>query len=208
MTRSIVAIHGLWMNGMEMTVLRRRLHDSYGYECCQFSYHSVAQGLVHNMQQLKRFIDSQSADEVHIVAHSLGGVLALQTLRRFPDTKVARVVCLGSPLCDSRAARKLFAHGWGRKITGQTLHDAIVDQPLGRWDGTPEVGSIAGTVAFGLGRIITPLERPNDGAVSAAEARLPGISDYIELPVNHIGLVLSSAVVEQVAQFLRAGRFA
>jgi len=207
MTETVVAVHGLWMNGMEMTFLRRRLQDTYGYPCCQFSYRSVSRGLVHNMRRLKRLIDSQSADQVHVVAHSLGGVLALQTLRRFPDLKVERVVCLGSPLADSRPARRLFEQGWGRKITGRTLHDAIVDQPLGHWDGVAEVGSIAGTLSVGLGRIIAHLDHPNDGVVSAAEARLPGISEYVELHVNHVGLVMSSAVVEQVAHFLRTGRF-
>ncbi|TDJ47844.1 MAG: alpha/beta hydrolase [Gammaproteobacteria bacterium] len=207
MTASIVAIHGLWMNGMEMALLRRRLRDTLGWACSQFSYRSVGCGLAHNVDRLKQFIDAQPADQVHIVAHSLGGVLALQMLLKYPDTKVGRVVCLGSPLLGSRAASRLLSRGWGRQLIGRTLREALFDHPLGRCDAATEVAVIAGTTSFGLGRLIMRLDHPNDGVVTSAETQLPGLAGHIEMRVNHFGLVLSSAVAEQGAHFLRTGRF-
>ena len=38
------------------------------------------------------------AGPVALVGHSLGGLVALEALRRQPDLPVSRVVCLGSPL--------------------------------------------------------------------------------------------------------------
>jgi hypothetical protein len=43
--------------------------------------------------------------------------------------------------------------------------------------------------------------------VTLAETRLPGITDHMDLPVSHAGLVISRAVAEQCAWFLRHGRF-
>ncbi|PKL94433.1 MAG: alpha/beta hydrolase, partial [Gammaproteobacteria bacterium HGW-Gammaproteobacteria-8] len=70
-----------------------------------------------------------------------------------------------------------------------------------------EVGAIAGTASFGLGRLFARLEPPHDGTVSVAETRIDGLADHLELPVSHTGLVLSRPVADAVARFLHQGRF-
>ena len=82
-----------------------------------------------------------------------------------------------------------------------------MDKPLGEWRGRQEVGVIAGTRAFGLGRVIAALPRPNDGMVAVSETCLPGITDHLEANVGHTALVLSDYVAEQCAEFLGHGRF-
>src|SRR5690606_41305126 len=47
------------------------------------------------------------APPTHVVGHSLGGLLALEAVRAEPGLPVGRVVCLGTPLCGSGAARTL-----------------------------------------------------------------------------------------------------
>jgi pimeloyl-ACP methyl ester carboxylesterase len=108
----IVCIHGLWMNGMDMSLVRLRLRRTLGVNVSQFSYHSVTEGIAENTRRLSNFIRRLHADSVHLVGHSLGGVLALQMLRRFPTDKVNRVVCLGSPLVGSSAAQIFRAGVW------------------------------------------------------------------------------------------------
>ena len=98
----VVCIHGLWMNGMEMGLLRHRLRKKLGVRVVQFSYHAVTEGIAENARRLSTFIDSLPAGRVHLVGHSLGGVLALQMLMRFPNEKVGRVVCLGSQVLRGR----------------------------------------------------------------------------------------------------------
>lgn len=210
MTQDVICIHGLWMPGLEMSLLRRRLRR-HGYRVRQFTYKSVTRGLDAAIERLRGFIDERTNGEsgrsVHLVAHSLGGVLSLQMLRRFPDAPVTRVVCLGSPLVDSRPARQFLKYDWGRAIVGPALTESVIENPLGEWTGSQEVGVIAGTQPFGSARFIMRLDEPNDGVVSVAETRLPGITDHIELPVTHAGLLLSRRVDSLTAEFLREGRF-
>ena len=203
----VICVHGLWMPGMIMAVVRRRLESDYGFRGHEFSYHSVAAGLDENIEMLRGQIESLSLERAHIVAHSLGGVLTLHTLRRYADLPIERIVCLGSPLVDSRPARQILNFDWGQSIVGRTLAEGVIENPLGEWTGPQRVGVVAGTTPFGVGNIVMSLDGPNDGVVSIDETRLPGIADHVELPVSHSGMLVSHDVVEQTAAFLRDGRF-
>ncbi len=206
-TSEVVYVHGLWMPGLIMSVLRHRLQNGHGFPGREFTYHSVVGDLDENIERLREFVEAIPGQRAHIVAHSLGGVTALQMLRRYPDLPIDRVVCLGSPLVDSRPARLLQRFDWGRAVVGRTLIEGVLEKPLGEWAGRQEVGVIAGTAPFGSAKLIMPLATPNDGVVASVETRLPGITDHLELPVTHSGLVFSEVVAEQTAAFLRAGRF-
>ena len=203
----IVVIHGLWMHGLELGILRNRLAQRTEWPAQTFSYRPVARALPENARRLRRRLDDIDADTVHLVGHSLGGVLALQMLNLFPTDRVRRIVCLGSPLVDSSAARRLMRWSLGRKAIGRTMRDGVLKQPLVSVDGSREIGVISGSVALGLGAVFGKLEAPHDGVVSVCETRLPGVTDHIVLPVNHIGLVFSSKVADQAANFLRFGEF-
>lgn len=203
---TVILLHGLWMTGAEMVVLRRRIR-AQGFHTLQFHYRMVTRSLDHNRRKLQKFITDHARDRVHLVGHSLGGVLALQTLQQFPDLPVDKVICLGSPLIDSAAGRHLLDYRIGRAMLGKTLPEAVVYQPLTGWSGRQPVGVIAGTHPIGLGRITGPLAQPHDGMVTLAETCLPGIADHLALPVSHTGLVLSRAVAEQCGWFLRYGSF-
>ena len=195
------------MNSLELGMLRSRLAQRTGWPAQTFSSRPVARALPENAHRLRRRLDDIKADTVHLVGHSLGGVLALQMLNLFPTDRVRRIICLGSPLVDSSTARHLMRWSLGRKAVGRTLRDGVVRQPLVSADGNREIGVIAGSVAIGLGAMLGKLEAPNDGVVSVRETRLPGVTDHIVLPVNHIGLVFSSKVADQTANFLRFGTF-
>ncbi|MGI9344148.1 MAG: esterase/lipase family protein [Gammaproteobacteria bacterium] len=203
----VVCIHGLWMPGLIMTVLRRRLED-VGFNGHEFSYQSVVGNLDDNIARLRDCVDGFAGKRVHFVAHSLGGIVALQALRRNPELPVDRVVCLGSPLVDSEPARLIHKYDWGTTVIGRTVVEGVLEDPIGTWAGPQQIGAIAGTRPFGVAKFIMPLEDPNDGVVSVAETRLPGITDHIEMPVTHSGLVFSDAVAQQVVAFLSDGRFA
>ncbi|NND35658.1 MAG: alpha/beta hydrolase [Gammaproteobacteria bacterium] len=204
---NVVCVHGLWMPGLEMTLLRHRLRSNHGFQVSQFSYKSVTGRLECSTDALRQFIDDNVEGRAQIVAHSLGGVMALHMLRRYPDAPVDRVVCLGSPLVDCGPARKFLQYNFGKAFIGDTLIEGVLEKPLGEWTGEQRVGVIAGTLPFGGARFIMKLEDPNDGVVSAVETKLPGIADYIEVPVTHAGLILSSMVAQRSADFIRDGRF-
>ena len=194
------------MHSLVLSLLGRRL-SQHGFYIAQFTYPSVRAGLSANTRRLHDFISKLGRERIHIVGHSLGGVLALHLLQEYPAEHIGRVVCLGSPLSDSAAFRNIQRRSWGRKIVGRTLTDAMEGSGLHTFSSDIEVGSIAGTMRLGVGRVSGSLPAPHDGVVTVAETNLPGITDQITLPVSHTGFVLSRTVAEQTAQFLRHGKF-
>lgn len=204
---AVLLIPGLWMVGNIMRVLAYHLRAA-GFTTEIFSYQMLRHGLEANCRRLQRRIDGSSHERLHLVGHSLGGVLALQTLTRYPEAISGRVVCLGSPLLNTKAGRRMADSRIGSEMLGRTLPEAVFEHPLESWHGTQEVGVIAGSVALGLGMIVTPrLRRPHDGVVEVAETCLPGITDHLDLHVNHTGLLLSRDAATQTAHFLHHGRF-
>ena len=203
---TVILAHGLWMMGSEMALLKRRLRAA-GFHVVQFRYRMVTRPLQHNEERLATFIRKHGSERTHLIGHSLGGLLALHTLRTHPDLNVARVICLGSPLCDSKAGRRFMRLPTGKAWLGKTLPEAIFDRPLGEWQGPQEVGVIAGNRALGLGRVIAAMPKPNDGMVAVSETCLPGITDHLTLALTHTGLILSEETARQCEQFLRQGKF-
>ncbi len=208
---NVVCLHGVWMPGAVMTLVKRRLESEYQYRAHLFSYPSIRGTLDENALSLAEFIVEQEFEKVHLVGHSLGGVVSLRMLALEPDVPVERVVCLGSPLCGSRAASHLNQTDWGNTILGKSVTDGVVDEAATQWArevcASRDIGVIAGTVPVGVGQLVTSFDGENDGTIAVSETRLPGIKDHICLPVNHKGLVISNDVTDQTAAFLKRGEF-
>jgi pimeloyl-ACP methyl ester carboxylesterase len=202
---TIILIHGLWMTGAEMSLLKKRLRTA-GFNVIQFRYRTLARSLDHNSERLASLIREQAAP-VSLIGHSLGGVLALQLLRQQPDLPVDKVICLGSPLLDAVAGRRLQRFRAGRMILGKTLPEAVYTRPLEHWRGPQPVGVIAGTGGLSFVRLVTRLPQPNDGVVTLAETCLPGIVDHLSVKSGHTGLVFSEEVARQCAVFIRDSSF-
>jgi hypothetical protein len=66
---------------------------------------------------------------------------------------------------------------------------------------------IAGTSPYGLGRLVTTFDGENDGTVAVSETRLEGAKDHLCMDVSHKSMLVSSAVVDQAAAFLKRGEF-
>jgi pimeloyl-ACP methyl ester carboxylesterase len=211
-SKAVVAyVHGMWMPGEEMLYVKHHLETQHGLDGHLFRYPSVRGSLDENAELLAGFVAELDASEIHLVGHSLGGVLALRMLSLNQDAKPGRVVCLGSPLCGSRAAAVLHQTDWGGAILGNTVGDGVVREAANEWAGAVmkerEVGSIAGTTPLGLGRLVAAFKEANDGTVAVAETKLPGLKDHICLPHSHSTLVVSKDTADQVAAFLRHGEF-
>ena len=76
MPNKVVLVHGLWMHSVVMSLLGLRL-ERQGFSIEGFTYPSVRAGLSANTRLLHEFIAGLRAKPVHIVGHSLGGVLSL-----------------------------------------------------------------------------------------------------------------------------------
>lgn len=212
---TVVFVHGIWMPGSIMTFLKRQLETRHGFTGRLFGYWAVRVGLDENAALLADFMAAAARDAnggpVHVVGHSLGGVLALRMLARNPEAPEGRVVCLGSPLCGSRAAIGLKRWRWGQEMLGLTITAGVLDEPASKWclpvtEGR-EVGVIAGNRPIGAGHLLADFDEDNDGTVTVSETQLPGAKRHLVMPVTHTGLVWSAAVADQVAAFLRTGEF-
>jgi pimeloyl-ACP methyl ester carboxylesterase len=205
MMETVVLVHGLWMNGTESALLRRRIGDA-GFSPRQFSYRSVTETFDDNAERLKQFVDELPEGKVHLVGHSLGGLLMLKMLAGHADHRDGRLICMGSPLSGSRVANSLVSLPGGSALLGHSVQALITEQPW-RWSGPRELGLIAGSSAVGLGRLLTNLPEPNDGTVAVDETHLDGAVDHIVLNVSHTLMLFSPDVAQQVVHFLRHGRF-
>ncbi|MCW8972776.1 MAG: alpha/beta fold hydrolase [Gammaproteobacteria bacterium] len=201
---AIVLVHGLWMRGPEMYLLRRRLQKA-GYAVYQFSYRSVAGTLEENARQLNAFVQEFEGETVHFVAHSLGGLVVRRLFHDFPHQRPGRIVTLGTPHSGSYVANRLSRSGLFRKLLGCSL--VPLSGELYPWPGDRELGSIAGSLSVGVGWLVRDLSRPNDGTVAVAETRLEGMTDHLVVHTSHMAMLLSKKVAGQTLHFLRHGRF-
>src|SRR3989338_6524882 len=104
---TIILIHGLWMHGVALLPQQRRLARR-GFTVRRFSYPSMGQGLQQNAGALSRFVAATGGDNIHLVGHSLGGLVALSMLAQYPAPRVRRVVLMGSPFMGSHCASVLL----------------------------------------------------------------------------------------------------
>ncbi len=200
-----VLVHGIWMNGLEMSLLRQRI-QACGFDCYRFHYASLRLTPAESAAQLNGFMRHLGGGVIHLVAHSLGGIVLLHLFSRFPHQQPGRVVMLGSPVRGSAVAGRLARAGPLKQVLGRSTEKGLLgDVP--EWTGERELGIIAGTQALGLGRLVGGLEQPSDGTVAVAETRLPGASDHLTLPVSHTGLLFSHRTAQATCRFLRTGRF-
>ncbi len=194
------------MTGLEATIFRHRLAD-HGYAVRQFHYRSMT-ALAEDVVAELRALVLELPPPVHLVGHSLGGLLVLRFAAAHPELPLGRLVLLGSPVNGSRAARGFASLPGASLFFGSLAGGELLRESRTRWDGLAEVGVVAGSHSLGFGRFLGHLPEPNDGTVAVEETELEGARDHVVLPVSHTGLLHSKPVVEVVARFLSSGRFA
>ena len=202
---TVVLVHGLWVNGSEMWLLRRRLQAA-GYQARRFSYSSLTNSPFENSMELNAFVERLDQECIHFVCHSLGGIVIRHLFYHFPQQRPGRVVTLGTPHNGSSAAASLLRRLPGRLLLGKSILHGLLG-PLPPWPGGHELGSVAGVTRLGLGLLAPGIPQPSDGTVAVAETRLAGMADHIELPASHSSMLFSREVSRQVIHFLQTGRF-
>jgi pimeloyl-ACP methyl ester carboxylesterase len=208
MKTAVVFVHGLFLNGAEFTLLRRRLAVRHGFQTHRFSYPTVSGSMDGAIARLSRFVERIDADQVHFVGHSLGGIVLCRYFQRANPARPGRVVLLGSPVTGSSSARAVARHAMLRRIIGPLVNAELVcDCDPRTWHCGRELGLIAGTRPLGLGRLFSRLQEDSDGTVAVSETKLPGHAGHLALPVSHMGMLASALVARQVGSFLETGRF-
>ena len=198
----VILAHGLWVPGVLMQPLAARLEGA-GFRCHTFSYLGTAHTMEAHIERLARF--AHGIGPAHFVGHSMGGLVLLEALIRFPDLAAGRVVLLGTSARGNFAGRRLARHAAGRWMLGASA--PLWRERDSRWTRPESLGVIAGTRPFGLGVLLGRLEGPSDGVVTVEETSIEGMSERITLPVGHSQMLVSAKVAAQIAAFLANGKF-
>lgn len=157
-------------------------------------------------------IRSLEANTVHLLGHSLGGIVVMHMLQQnseLPPTQQlpeGRVVLMAAPVQGSQLARWMFAKRWLKPLLGNSVHQGVLGQaPLDLLGRT--AGVIHGSSRTGLAAMLFRLPGVNDGVVTESETVLNDASDTICIPHSHALMLFSTESVDKVAAFLQHGRF-
>ncbi|MFN9739517.1 MAG: esterase/lipase family protein [Pseudomonadota bacterium] len=179
----VVLLHGIWMRSPSLWWLERRLRAA-GFHTGRFDYASVFGAPERAVAALRARLRAAGAGPVHLVGHSLGGLVAIAACRDAAGLPPGRILCLGSPLAGSAAARA-----------------------ADRWPGVRElVGGWRAALLDGVGALLARLPRPHDGTVALSETRVDGLSDHLAVDASHTGMLLDPDVAAAAARILRCGR--
>ncbi|RJP20618.1 MAG: alpha/beta hydrolase [Deltaproteobacteria bacterium] len=197
----VVLVHGLWMTGAEMRVLGGRLSQA-GFRPRYFRYRSWRRGIGAATRELRAFVLATEGEAVHLVGHSLGGVVIAKMLLEGEIPRVGKVAMLGSPMGRCSLAEKLSRAGAGRWLLGKSALEGIVGGPQ-RWSSDRELLVVAGDVPIGTG-VLFGLEKPHDGVVRVEETRVEGARSAV-VRASHVGLLLSRKVAALICDHFGGG---
>lgn len=211
MTAGVLLLHGHGRTGLSMSFLASELADA-GFASIAPSYgmrRSMDEILAHLAPRIATF-EATLDGPLHIVTHSLGGLVARALVNGSRPKRLGRMVQLAPPNQGSELADMLFDMKLSAAVLGPVApmlrtnrlrsHEAL----FGPVD--YELGVVAGDVSVNL----VPesiLPRPNDGKVSVAATRLPGMADHVVVHVPHSLMPFHPDSVGQALAFLDGGRF-
>jgi pimeloyl-ACP methyl ester carboxylesterase len=210
---TVVLLHGLGRSPLAMARLARDLRAD-GYDVRNIGYpsqHADIQTLAETT--LGPVFDSAPAGtRIHLVTHSMGGILVRQYLHDHgTPASLGRVVMLAPPNAGSELVDRLSTWPLYRWINGPaglqlgTSPDSVPNT-LGPLPAATEVGVIAGN------RSLNPLfsawlTGPDDGKVTVASTHVANETDHLTVPHSHTWLMWRTHVISQVKTFLHTGGF-
>jgi len=202
---TIVIVPGIYTPRFVMMPLARRFRQQ-GYEPIIFRHRYLMQTPERNAQTLRLYIQQLGNSAVHLVGHSLGGLVILHLLSTEHKLPVKRVVLLGTPVHGSAVARKIHAKSWARWILGKSVVKALLH-------GAPhaqiknEIGVLYGTARAGLSALLFQMDGVGDGVVLAAETQLNAATDRASIPHSHAIMLFSKVVADKTLLFIQTGQF-
>jgi hypothetical protein len=190
------------MTGLEMLYLRFTLWRQ-GYRVNQFHYHSVLKTPEQNAEKLYQFMSQLDEPVVHLVAHSLGGIVLCHLFDKYEIKQAGKVVMLGSPVKGSALARHINQNVILKYVLGKSVIKGLLgDAP--RWHSKRRLSVIAGTKSSGVGMLLArkEMQKQNDGTVNLNETQIEQAEEFHLVPQSHFSMLWSHAVAEKINSFL------
>ncbi|MGI9508841.1 MAG: esterase/lipase family protein [Geminicoccaceae bacterium] len=212
---TVVVLHGIARTQSSMQPVEHALQEE-GYETLGITYPSTDRDLdgiaafLRDVHLTPAFW--QGAGKVHIVSHSMGGLVARRYLDAYrsaiPENKLGRVVMLAPPNGGSEVAdliHELPPYRWFYGPAGDALTTEA--QSGNKSDIFYDLGIIAGNKEwpYVVAAIVTPGE--SDGRVTVEKTKLAGMKDHVVVNGTHTFIMHRQDVHQYIVQFLKRGDF-
>ncbi|MQA35853.1 esterase/lipase family protein [Modestobacter roseus] len=194
----VVLVHGLVDNRSVFAVMRRSLRRRGFASVCSWNYSPLVRDVAGAAEALGRHIErvcSETGHErVHVVGHSLGGLIARYLVQRLEgDERVESLVTLGTPHGGSR-----WAHVLPTPLIRQLRPGSALLQELAR--PAPGCRTPVTAVYSDLDQVVVPS--------SAGRCEHPDLQvrNVLVRGVGHMSLPIHRGVVDEVAATLAGHR--
>lgn len=210
----VILLHGLGRTSRSMAKMASELQragyavENIGYPSTRLSVEQISdQYLVPVVEEASKRYRS-----IHIVTHSMGGIITRHYLADRGADHIGRVVMLAPPNHGSEVIDNMGRLGLVGPLLGpgaaqlSTAADSLPNSLPPLDSKRCQVGIIAGTRSY------NPLfsywvRGQDDGKVSVQSTVLAGMADHLVVDANHAFIMRNKQVIEQVIYFLRAGQF-
>jgi hypothetical protein len=194
MKSRVLLVHGLWMHAPALYFWKKELRKA-GFEAEYFSYKSMLQSPELAFARLRTL--ALARPNTHILAHSLGGLIAVNALAS--SEFKGQIICVGTPLAGSQVVRHYATTALG-SLAGRSA--ALLCAGLTHIPEGLQVSVIAGTKPKGLGQLFHRFSEPNDGSVALSETQIPGLAQHVTVCASHSGQLFSDEVVNKAIELL------
>jgi len=151
------------------------------------------------------------AAPIHFITHSMGGIVVRYYLEQHGVPALGRVVMLSPPNQGSEAADSLredTAYRWFNGPAGQQLGTGPDGMAARLGAVNYPVGIITGNQhSFFDAWLSRRIPGENDGKVSVARAKVPGMTDFLVVPAANTFIMNDREVIAQALHFLGRGKF-
>ncbi len=211
-TECVILLHGLARTSSSMADLHRALEQA-GFRVARIDYPSRKQPIE---ELAAPAIDAglaecteQQTSRVHLVTHSMGGILFRHYVNEHGADAFTRTVMLAPPNKGSEAVdalRDVPGFQWLNGPAGLQLGTGADSVPLSLGPASSDVGIIAGTFSINV-VLSTYLPDPDDGKVSVESTRLDGMCAHLQVDVSHPFIMENDTVLPEIISYLQTGRF-
>jgi len=208
----VILLHGLARTSASMNDMQSALIDS-GYLVAKIDYPSREKTIQELAEPaINKGLAScalQGTSRVHVVTHSMGGILFRQYVHEHGADAFARTVMLAPPNHGSEAVdslKEIPGFQWLNGPAGLQLGTDENSLPLALGPAVSDVAIIAGTFSINI-MLSTYLPDPDDGKVSVASTRLDGMCAHLQQDVSHPYIMKDEAVIDEVITYLDTGKF-
>lgn len=208
----VILLHGLARTSASMNEMQRTLIEA-GFVVSKIDYPSRVNPIeVLAGPAIERGLkecQDQTEGKVHVVTHSMGGILFRQYVSENGTDAFARTVMLAPPNKGSEAVdalRDVPGFEWLNGPAGLQMGTDKNSVPLQLGPATSDVAVVAGTFSINI-VLSTYLPDPDDGKVSVESTRLEGMCAHLQVDVSHPFIMEDENVISEVISYLNTGRF-